>query len=111
MCCAADHLGRVTRVSADAAGTAGDPSACLRRGVGLSLFRTRHLGGRSILAGVALLKEALVDQRTVIGGREVWAVIKASAERRLGKPLLKAYMFLALFGIVVVAVSIVVMHL
>jgi hypothetical protein len=35
----------------------------------------------------------------------VWAVIKASAERRLGKPLLKAYFFLAVFGIVVVPVA------
>jgi len=41
----------------------------------------------------------------------VWAVVKESAERRLGKPLLKAYFFLAVFGIVVISVSIVVMHL
>ena len=53
----------------------------------------------------------VVDQRTAIGWRDVWAVVKASAERRLGKPLLMAYLFLALFGIVVVLVCIAVMHL
>ena len=52
-----------------------------------------------------------MDQRTAIGWRDVWAVIKASAERRLGRPLLKTYLLLALFGIVVVGVCIVVMHL
>ena len=52
-----------------------------------------------------------MDQRTAIGWRDVWAVIKASADRRLGKPLLKAYMLLAVVGIVVVAVSVVIMHL
>jgi hypothetical protein len=40
----------------------------------------------------------------------VWAVIQPSAERRLGKPLLRAYFFLAVFGIVVIAASIVVMR-
>jgi hypothetical protein len=40
----------------------------------------------------------------------VWAVIKASAERRLGRPLLKAYLLLAVVGIVVVTVCIVIMH-
>jgi hypothetical protein len=53
----------------------------------------------------------VVDQRTAIGWRDVWAVVKASAERRLGKPLLMAYLFLALFGTVVVVVCIVIMHL
>jgi hypothetical protein len=52
-----------------------------------------------------------VDRRTAIGWRDVWAVVKASAERRLGKPLLRAYLFLAVFGIVVVAGCIVIMHL
>jgi hypothetical protein len=52
-----------------------------------------------------------VDQRTAIGWRDVWVVVKSSAERRLGKPLLMAYLFLALFGIVVVVVCIVIMHL
>jgi hypothetical protein len=40
----------------------------------------------------------------------VWAVIKASAEPGLGKPLLKTYFFLAVFGIVVVAVPLLVMR-
>jgi hypothetical protein len=72
-----------------------------------------HRGGAFLwlLRTTGLLEGAVVDQRTVIGGREVWAVIKASAERRPGTPLLKAYIFLALFGVVVVAVCVVVMHL
>jgi hypothetical protein len=41
----------------------------------------------------------------------VWASAKASAERRLGKPLLKTYLLLAVFGAVTVAVSIIVMYL
>ncbi len=52
-----------------------------------------------------------MDQRTAIGWRDVWVVVKSSAERRLGKPLLMAYLFLALFGIVVVLVCIAIMHL
>jgi hypothetical protein len=40
----------------------------------------------------------------------VWTVIKASAERRLGKPLIKAYLLLAGFGALVVAISILVMY-
>jgi hypothetical protein len=62
------------------------------------------------IRAVALACGGGVDQRTAIGWPEVWAVIKASAERRLGKPLLKAYLLLAVFGIVVIAVCIVVMH-
>jgi hypothetical protein len=53
----------------------------------------------------------VVDRRAAVGWQDVWAVIKASAERRLGKPLLNAYFFLAVFGIVVVAVAIIVMRL
>jgi hypothetical protein len=52
-----------------------------------------------------------MDRRTAVGWPHVWAVIKTSAERRLGKPLLKAYFFLAVFGIVVVAASLLVMRL
>lgn len=52
-----------------------------------------------------------MDQRTAIGWRDVWVVVKSSAERRLGKPLLKAYFFLAVFGIVVVAAALLVMRL
>jgi hypothetical protein len=49
--------------------------------------------------------------RTEVRWSDVWAVIKASAERRLGKPLLKAYLLLAVFGAVAVAVSVILMHL
>jgi hypothetical protein len=42
------------------------------------------------------------------GGGKCGPFIKASAERRPGKPLLNAYMFVALFGVVV---CVVVMHL
>lgn len=52
-----------------------------------------------------------MDQRTAIGLRDVWAVVRSSAERRLGKPLLMAYLFLALFGLLVIAVSLVVMRM
>ena len=52
-----------------------------------------------------------MDRRAAVGWLDVWAVIKASAERRLGKPLLKAYFFLAVFGIVVVAAALLVMRL
>jgi hypothetical protein len=49
--------------------------------------------------------------RTEVRWTDVWAVIKASAEKRLGRPLLKTYLLLAVFGIVTVAASIIVMHL
>jgi hypothetical protein len=52
-----------------------------------------------------------VKPGTEVRWTAVWVVIKASAERRLGKPLLKAYLLLAVFGAVTVAISIVVMHL
>ena len=51
-----------------------------------------------------------VDIRATVGWQDVWAVVKASAQRRLGKPLLVAYLVLALVGLTVVAVSIAVMH-
>jgi hypothetical protein len=51
-----------------------------------------------------------VDRRTAVRWPDVWAVIKASAEKRLGKPLLKAYFFLAVFGIVVIAVALLIMR-
>jgi hypothetical protein len=53
----------------------------------------------------------MVDQRTAIGWRDVWAVVKSSAERRLGKPLLRAYVLLAVFGFAVVAGCIAIMRL
>jgi hypothetical protein len=43
--------------------------------------------------------------------RDVWAVVKSSAGRRLGKPLLMAYLFLALFGLLVVGGSLVLMRM
>jgi len=52
----------------------------------------------------------VVDRRAAVGWPDAWAVIRASAERRLGKPLLKAYFFLAVFGIVVVAVALLFMR-
>ena len=51
-----------------------------------------------------------MDRRAAVGWSDVWAVINASAERRLGKPLLKAYFFLAVFGMVIVAVALLVMR-
>ena len=47
---------------------------------------------------------------TNLGCPSVWTVIRASAHARLGKPLLTLYLLLAVFGIVVVAVSVVAMH-
>jgi hypothetical protein len=41
----------------------------------------------------------------------VWAVVKASTERRVGAPPLMAYPFLALFGILPFVVCTVIMHL
>jgi hypothetical protein len=60
---------------------------------------------------VAIRQGGAVDQRRAIGWRDVWVVVKSSAERRLGKPLLMAYLFLALFGIAVVVACFVIMHL
>jgi hypothetical protein len=57
------------------------------------------------------LEHGVVDRREAVGWRDAWAVVKASAERRMGKPLLRAYLFLAVFGTVVVAGCIVIMHL
>jgi hypothetical protein len=53
----------------------------------------------------------VVKPRTEVRWADVWIVVKASAERRLGKPLLKMYFLLAVFGIVTVAISIIVLHL
>jgi|HubBroStandDraft_1064217.scaffolds.fasta_scaffold347354_2 hypothetical protein len=54
---------------------------------------------------------SVTNERATVGWRDIWAVGKTSVERRLGRPLLVAYLVLALVGVVVVAVSIVVMHL
>jgi hypothetical protein len=42
---------------------------------------------------------------------DLWRVVRASALRRLGKPLLLTYLALAVFGIVVILGSIVLMRL
>jgi len=52
----------------------------------------------------------VTDERAHIGWRDVWAVVRVSADRRLGRPLLVAYLLLALFGIAVVVLSVIVMH-
>lgn len=41
----------------------------------------------------------------------VWAVVKASALRRLGKPLLLAYLMLLVLGVLAVVVSLLLMRL
>jgi hypothetical protein len=51
-----------------------------------------------------------VERPRAIGWAEVWAVIKASALQRIGRRLLLAHLVLALFGVVVVTISIVVMQ-
>lgn len=43
-----------------------------------------------------------------VGLRDVWTVVRTSAEKRLGKPLLRTYLLLALFGVAIVAACIVV---
>jgi hypothetical protein len=51
-----------------------------------------------------------VNQRGALGWRDAWAVIRTSAENRLGRPLLAAYALLALVGLAVVGISVVLMH-
>ncbi len=46
-----------------------------------------------------------------VGWRDVWAVVRASALRRLGKPLLLTYLGLAMFGVAVVVASVTAMWL
>jgi hypothetical protein len=48
---------------------------------------------------------SVTDERATVGWRDVLAVVKTSAIQRLGMPLLLTYLVLALFGIAVVAVS------
>lgn len=48
----------------------------------------------------------MTDERVTVAWRDVWA----SAERRLGRPLLVAWLVLALVGSAVVAVSVIVAH-
>ena len=44
-----------------------------------------------------------------LGLRDIWAVVKASALQRLGKPLLLTYLVLGAFGVAVVAASVLAM--
>jgi hypothetical protein len=50
----------------------------------------------------------VADERPTVGWRDVWTVVKTSAERWIGRPVLVAYLVLALVGIAVVAVSVLV---
>jgi hypothetical protein len=52
-----------------------------------------------------------MSERKEVGWRDVWTVVKESAERRLGKPLLIAYLVLAIVGAAGVAVSLLAMRL
>jgi hypothetical protein len=54
---------------------------------------------------------SVADERVSAGWRDVWAVVKASAEGRLGKRLLLVYLVLAVVGAVSVAVSLLAMRL
>ncbi len=54
---------------------------------------------------------AMTDQRVTVTWQDVGVAIKASAERRLGRSLLRVYLGLALFGLGVVVASLAVMHL
>lgn len=51
-----------------------------------------------------------MDPQRPVGWGDVWAVVEASALKRLGKRLLVLYAALFVFGLVVVAVSIFVMR-
>jgi hypothetical protein len=46
-----------------------------------------------------------------VGLREVWAVVRDSAERRQGRPLLLLYLAMAVLGLLSVAASVVAMRL
>jgi hypothetical protein len=61
-----------------------------------------------------LVEDSIVyvaDARTNIGWRDVWGVVRVSAERRLGRPLLRTYLVLAIAGAIGVAVSMLAMRL
>jgi hypothetical protein len=42
----------------------------------------------------------VADERVRVSWRDIWPVVNASAERRLGKPLLVVYLVLAVAGAV-----------
>ena len=60
--------------------------------------------------GVMTARVPPMGPQRPVGWSDVWSVVKASALHRLGKPLLVAYALLAVFGLVVVAVSLLVMR-
>jgi hypothetical protein len=62
---------------------------------------------RTLCNSIALV----ADEWGRVGLRDVWLVVKASAERRLGKPLLLMYLVLAIAGAGSVAVSLLAMRL
>lgn len=65
-------------------------------------YETRVAVGRS---------NRVTDRRATITWRDVWLGVKASAERRLGRHMLRVYLALALFGLGVVVASVVAMRL
>lgn len=65
--------------------------------------------GGGLAAGRAV-HLAMVTLVTLETPPSFWSVVKASAVRRLGVPLLKAYVTLLVLGILVVLVSIVLMR-
>jgi hypothetical protein len=52
----------------------------------------------------------VTDERATVGWRDVGAVVKASAQKRLGRPLLVAYLVLAIVGAIGVVASILAMR-
>jgi hypothetical protein len=50
-------------------------------------------------------------ERGPVGWRDVWAALRQSAERRLGRPLLLLYLAMAVVGIATVAASLIAMRL
>ena len=65
-------------------------------------MKTSRMGGFSINTARAYHR-AMLDPR-----RQLWAVVQSSAEKRLGRPLLRAYLLLAVLGFVVVVISLLV---
>jgi hypothetical protein len=53
----------------------------------------------------------VADERATVGWRDLWLVVKTSAQERLGKPLLLTYLLLAIAGAVAVTVSLLAMRL
>jgi hypothetical protein len=58
-----------------------------------------------------MLADAMDRRRAHVTWLDVWLVVKASALKRLGKPLLLAYLGLAVMGALGVAASVLMMRL